>query len=174
MKPFLILTVCMLALGPWVRAAEEGSRDKTRRETTASSQTGYSQIGDDDKQMDRAVDHAQKSLGFFIAALRAKKGGDTAFEIKKAFVDGDKVEHIWIRGVSFDGKNFHGKIDNRPVDVNNVHHGQRVTVAPMEVSDWMFVKDGKLIGGYTTRVLYARLSPDEKAAFDKEAQYKIE
>jgi uncharacterized protein YegJ (DUF2314 family) len=38
----------------------------------------------------------------------------------------------------------------------------------------MFLKNGKLIGGYTTRVLYARLSPEEKAAFDQQAEFKIE
>ena len=26
-------------------------------------------------------------------------------------------------------------------------------MAPQDVTDWMFLKDGKLIGGYTTRVL---------------------
>jgi uncharacterized protein YegJ (DUF2314 family) len=58
--------------------------------------------------------------------------------------------------------------------VKNVHLGQRVTVAPRDVSDWMFVKDGKLMGGYTTRVLYARLSPEQRAQFDKEAEFRIE
>jgi uncharacterized protein YegJ (DUF2314 family) len=124
--------------------------------------------------MDRAVENAQKSLGFFIAVLKAKKEGDTVFEIKKAFVDGDKVEHLWIRGVTFDGKNFHGTVDNHPVEVKNAHFGQRVTVPASDVDDWMFLKAGKLMGGYTTRVLYARLSPEAKAEFDKHAEYKIE
>ena len=58
--------------------------------------------------------------------------------------------------------------------MKNVQLGQRVTLAPREVSDWMFLKNGKLMGGYTTRVLYARLSPEDKALFDKEADFKIE
>jgi uncharacterized protein YegJ (DUF2314 family) len=75
--------------------------------------------------------------------------------------------------VTFDGKNFHGRIDNKPLEVKNVRFGQRVTVDPKEVSDWMFLKDGKLMGGYTTRVLYARLSPEEKAEFDREAEFEV-
>jgi uncharacterized protein YegJ (DUF2314 family) len=109
-----------------------------------------------------------------MAALKAKKDGDTSFAIKKPFVDGDKCEHLWITGVTYDGANFHGKIDNRAMDVKNVHLGQRVTVSPRDVSDWMFVKNGKLMGGYTTRVLYARLSADQRAQFDKEAEFRIE
>jgi uncharacterized protein YegJ (DUF2314 family) len=38
----------------------------------------------------------------------------------------------------------------------------------------MFVKDGKLMGGFTMRVLYSRLSPEQKAEFQKEAEFKME
>ena len=175
MKTFFIaLLIGLVTLGPSVRAAEEESTHMAGRAVKTPGHPGYSQVSDNDKAMDRAVEHAQRSLGFFMAVLQAKKPGDTTFEIKKGFVDGDKVEHLWISSVTYDGTNFHGKINNRPVDVKNVHLGQRVTVAPREVSDWMFLKNGKLMGGYTTRVLYARLSPEDKAEFDKEAEFKIE
>jgi uncharacterized protein YegJ (DUF2314 family) len=175
MKLFLITIVGIVSFGiRAVPAAEEDTGNTAGRVTPAPGGPGYAKISDNDKQMDRAVENAQRTLGFFMAALKAKKDGDTVFEIKKGFIDGDKVEHLWITRVTYDGKNFHGQIDNRPEEVNNVHMGQRVTVAPQEVSDWMFLKDGKLIGGYTTRVLYARLSPEDKAEFDKHAEFKIE
>jgi uncharacterized protein YegJ (DUF2314 family) len=171
MKAFYIAVLTSFSLTPSVWPAEEGTAG---REAAGPGHPGYAQVADDDKQMDRAVENAQRNLGFFIAALRAKKPGDTVFEIKKGFIDGNKVEHLWIREVRYDGKNFHGKIDNEPVDVKKVHAGERVTVAPADVDDWMFLKDGKLIGAYTTRVLYARLSPENKAEFDKGAEFKIE
>jgi len=37
--------------------------------------------------------------------------------------------------------------------------GDRVSVDPDEISDWAFVQSGRLIGGYTIRVLYSELSP---------------
>jgi uncharacterized protein YegJ (DUF2314 family) len=173
MKLLTIGLISLCAAGSlW--AAEQEKQDAARQETKESGHPAYTQVGDNDGQMDRAVEKAQRSLGFFMAALHAKKDGDAVFEIKKAFVDGDKVEHIWLRGVSYDGKNFHGSVDNRALDVKNAHMGQHVTVAPGDVVDWMFVKDGKLMGGFTTRVLYARLSPEEKAAFDNQADFKIE
>jgi uncharacterized protein YegJ (DUF2314 family) len=175
MKPIFITFLAILSFGVRaVPAAEQNTGDTTGRETPAPRQGDYSNVSDDDKQMDRAVENAQRTLGFFMAALHAKHNGDTVFEIKKGFIDGDKVEHFWIKKVTYDGKNFHGEIDNRPLEVNNVHLGQRVSVAPQDVTDWMFLKDGKLIGGYTTRVLYARLSPEDKAKFDKHAEFKIE
>jgi uncharacterized protein YegJ (DUF2314 family) len=181
MKLLFVGLLSLLAMSAGIWAAEEETTQTTTQaeqsaggEATAPGRTDCAQVGDNDKQMDRAVENAQRTLGFFMAALREKKPGDTEFEIKKGFVDGDKVEHVWIRGVTFDGKNFHGKVDNEPVDVSNVHDGQRVTVAPQDIDDWMFLKDGKLIGAYTTRVLYARLTPEQKAEFDKNSGYKIQ
>src|SRR6202162_1940712 len=167
MNKFLIALLSLIMLAPGVRAAEEETTHMAGRAAKTPGHPGYVRVADDDKAMDRAVEHAQRSLGFFMAALRAKKPGDTMFEIKKGFVDGDKVEHLWITNVKYDGKNFSGKINNRPIDVKNVHLGQRVMIAPRDVSDWMFLKNGKLMGGYTTRVLYARLSPEGKGQFDK-------
>lgn len=175
MRPFFIAFIGILLFAiRAVPAAQQDTGQTASSATTASGKTGYAEVSDDDKQMDRAVENAQRALGFFMAALKAKKNGDTVFEIEKDFIDGDKVEHLWIKRVSYDGKNFHGQIDNQPLEVGNVHQGQRITVAPEAVTDWMFLKNGKLIGGYTTRVLYARLSPEDKAEFDKHAQFKVE
>ena len=174
MRTFFIALLASLALTICVRAAEEETTHMAGRAAKTPGHPGYVHVADNDKAMEHAVEHAQRSLGFFMAALHANKPGDTTFEIKKGFVDGDKCEHLWINRVTYDGKIFHGRINNRPLEVNNVHLGQRVTVTPREVSDWMFLKNGKLMVGYTTRVLYARLSPEDKALFDKEADFKIE
>ena len=174
MKIFLITWLALPVLTIGVRAAEEETSHIAGRAAKTQGHPGYAHVADNDKAMERAVEHAQRSLGFFMAALHANKPGDTTFEIKKGFVDGDQCEQLWINRVTYDGKVFHGRINNRPLEVKNVHLGQQVTVAPPEVSDWMFLKNGKLMGGYTTRVLYTRLSPQEKAQFDKETEFKVE
>ncbi len=124
--------------------------------------------------MNQAEIDARQSLKSFRAALGAKKSEDQSFQIKKAFVDGSHVEQLWLGHLSFDGHVFHGFINNRPIDIKNFHFGQEVVVEPSEVIDWIFVKEGILIGGYTTRVLYARLSAEDKASFDKEANFKFQ
>ena len=164
--------ICLLALAAPALAAEETTH-LAGRSNKAPGHPGYLNVKDDDKAMDRAVDRAQKSLGFFIAALQKHKEGDNRFEIKKGFVEGDHVEHLWVDHLSWDGKMFRGRINNQPLDIKNVRLGQSVAVAPRDVSDWMFVKDGKLIGGYTTRVLYRRLSAADQSQFDQEARFTI-
>jgi uncharacterized protein YegJ (DUF2314 family) len=174
MKFFITTLVISISVTASICPAEEQNATAAEPAAKPSRASGCAQVSDHDKQMDRAVENAQRNLAFFIAALRAKKSGDTVFEIKKGFIDGNTVEHLWVREVTYDGRHFHGKIDNQPRQIKNAHAGGRVTVSPEEVDDWMFLKDGKLIGGYTTRVLYARLSPEEKAEFDKRAEFKIE
>jgi uncharacterized protein YegJ (DUF2314 family) len=163
----------MVVLSGAVLAADETTH-MSGQENKVPGHPGYLNVADNDKAMDGAVTRAQKSLGFFIAAFKAKKAGDSSFEVKKGFVDGDKVEHLWIDRLTWDGKNFRGRINNRPLDVKNVQMNETVIVAPRDVSDWMFVKGGKLIGGFTTRVLYKRLSAEDKARFDKEAKFTIQ
>jgi uncharacterized protein YegJ (DUF2314 family) len=76
--------------------------------------------------------------------------------------------------VTYDGTNFQGTIDNEPEMVKNVKNGQRVTVAPAEISDWMYVENRKLVGGETVRALRASLSPAERANFDKSVDFVVE
>lgn len=170
----IFLTMVLAASLSGVAWGQTENTHLAARENKAPGAPGYQKVADNDKAMDKAVEHARKSLGFFIAALKAKKAGDSGFAVKKAFMDGDQVEQIWVDQVTFDGKEFHGRVNNKPLAVHNVRLGEKVTVSPAELTDWMFVKDGKLMGGYGTRVLYARLSPDEQAKFDKEAEFKIE
>ncbi len=166
--------VILLLLNVAIARAADESTATPGADANASTLPDYQDINDNDKAMDQAVTKARESLGFFLAALQAKKPDTGEFEVKKCFIDGDKVEHIWIRDVTWDGKAFHGRVDNAPLEVGNVHLDQRVTVTPEDLTDWMFVQDGKLMGGFTMRVLYSRLSPEEKAEFEKQADFKIE
>jgi len=52
--------------------------------------------------------------------------------------------------------------------------GQKVTVAPAKISDWMYVENRKLVGGYFMGALRNALTPAERAAFDKSLPFVIE
>jgi uncharacterized protein YegJ (DUF2314 family) len=164
----------LLATGAALNLAAQDTTHMAGRDVKSPGAPGYLEVPDRDKAMRDAVDHAHQTLGFFVAALKAQKPDTSGYEIKSTFIDGDQVEHIWIDHVTCDGKVFRGRVNNKPLAVHNVRLGQRVTVEPRNVSDWMFIKDGKLMGGFTTRILYARLSPEQKAQFAKEIDFTIE
>lgn len=139
-----------------------------------SPEAGCIYIEDNDKAMEQAVQRARIMVGQFIAAIKSPSKSQRNFEVKKPIVEGDKVEHVWVRDVTYDGKRFHGRVDNECVDVKGVKLGDKISVAPEEISDWMFVEDGKLVGGYTLRELYKRLPSERQKEFEKESQFQIQ
>jgi uncharacterized protein YegJ (DUF2314 family) len=140
----------------------------------SSDQPEYFQVTKDRAAMRQAVTEARKTVKKFIAALKHPAPGQQDFEVKKPFVQGDQVEHIWLSDVRFVGNHFEGQIDNQPRKVQGLKLGQLVSVKPKEISDWLYIDNGKLVGGYTVRAHYNELSPQQKREFDRDADFKME
>jgi uncharacterized protein YegJ (DUF2314 family) len=128
-------------------------------------------VADDDVRMNAAIDKARATVDSFIAALQAPKPGQSNFTIKMAFSDGANTEHIWLEPVSFDGKTFHGTVSDVARTVKIVKMGQPAVASPSEISDWMYLENGKIVGGHTIRVLRDTLTPRERADFDKDVKF---
>jgi len=62
----------------------------------------------------------------------------------------------------------------QPAKVKSVKIGQTVTVERAKISDWMYIENRKLVGGYTLRALRETLPPDERANFDKSVPFVID
>lgn len=131
-------------------------------------------VADDDPRMDAAMKKARSTVNTFTAALNSPKAGQSAFSIKMAFSDGTNAEHMWLIPVRFDGKKFHGTVNNKPEKVSNVKIGDKVSISPAEISDWMYVEKRKLVGGFTLRVLRDALPASERADFDKSVPFVID
>jgi uncharacterized protein YegJ (DUF2314 family) len=131
-------------------------------------------VGQHNVAMKRAVHQARRTVGVFLQALAHPAANQYDFEVKKPFRQGDVVEHLWLSNVTFSGNRFHGYIDNKPQTIKGIKMGDRVSVNPNEISDWAYVEDGRLVGGYTIRVLYYELPPEGRAALEKEARFRIE
>ena len=91
-----------------------------------------------------------------------------------AFTDGKNTEHMWLSPVNYDGRVFRGTVNNDPEMVKNVRSGQQASVEPSKLSDWMYVENGKLVGGYTLRALRDAMSPKERREFDKSVPFEID
>jgi uncharacterized protein YegJ (DUF2314 family) len=77
-------------------------------------------IDDSDPKMKAAIEKAQATLPEFVAALQSPKSSQTGFSIKTPITDGKNTEHMWLNPVSFDGKKYHGTINNQPEKVTGV------------------------------------------------------
>lgn len=101
----------------------------------------------------------RSSVDSFISELSNPSGTNHA--VKAPIEDGDDTEHFWLTDVSFNGDTFEGTINNDPGMVGNVQMGQKSTIKKSEISDWMFMKDGKIHGNYTMRPLLKAMPEDE-------------
>jgi uncharacterized protein YegJ (DUF2314 family) len=125
-------------------------------------------VQDNDAQMNWAMEKARLTLEYFKECLPHPKADQYGFSLKVKLQDKNGTEHIWMNDLSVDDDGLvYGIIDNDPVVVKNVSAGARIGIPIENVSDWLIVEDGRLIGGYTIRVYRESLSPSERASFDQ-------
>jgi uncharacterized protein YegJ (DUF2314 family) len=167
----------LLLIGPLLIAGCAGQRVEhplAREIRRTGSHPEVFRIEHKDEQMHKAVREARRTVGTFIAALKNPAKGQHDFEVKKPCVKDGEVEHLWLSNVEFSGNRFHGVVDNHPKTIKGLKFGDRVSVNPNEISDWAFVDNGKLVGGYTIRVLAKNLSPKRRKEFENETNIRID
>ncbi len=119
--------------------------------------------GYDESEMAAATERAVKEVDAFISDLNT--GRSMGYAVKAPIKDNGETEHFWLTEVTFDGAKFTGTIDNEPGMVSNVKMGQKWTLGKMEISDWMYIRDGKMYGNYTLRPLLATMPKEEADQF---------
>ena len=124
--------------------------------------------------MNRAIERARSEVSTFITRLDKPQPGDSDFAFKAPVRDGDRVEHFWLGNVRHESGDLVGMIGNDPEFVRTVKVGEQRRVPRNEISDWMYVSDGRLVGGYTTRVMLRRLGEHERKAMLASLPFKVE
>ena len=81
---------------------------------------------------------------------------------------------MWLNQLYFKSEQLFGVLDSDPVSVFTVKAGDSLEIQRDKVSDWMYIKNGKLVGGYTIKVLYNKMSKKEREQFKNEVGFDIE
>jgi uncharacterized protein YegJ (DUF2314 family) len=126
--------------------------------SAASAQSGSMiRVPNDDPEMAAAIAKARASLPAFWQALEQPGPGEEGFALKVAVRDGADVEHFWLIDVArADGK-LSGTVNNEPEIVGNVANGERYEFSEADISDWLFQRNGKMVGNETLRPLLKRM-----------------
>ena len=126
----------------------------------------------EDAEMQAAITTAKKTFRQFLDAFFNPKETQKSFLTKAAFDTGERIEHIWLADLDFSGERPRGVIASEP-RASTLRFKQAVDFDPSQITDWMYVDEGRLIGGFTTRVIRDRMSTEERRAHDKQAPYKF-
>jgi uncharacterized protein YegJ (DUF2314 family) len=122
-------------------------------------------VDDHDPEMLAAIAKARASLPQFWEAFDKREHGEKDFALKVPITEKKEGEFFWLSKIERkDGKTF-GTIDNDPDIVHNVKLGDRIAIPEADISDWMFMRDGKMVGNYTIRVLFKQMPAGEVAKY---------
>ncbi len=120
-----------------------------------------------DPAMEAAKTKARSNIATFWSAYAAPKAGEEGFALKVGFpTHGTNTEHIWISDVKREGVGrYSGRFANEPRDLEGKRAGDRVEFTEAQISDWMFVRNGKWVGADTVRPMIARMPKDMAARY---------
>ena len=120
-------------------------------------------VPSDDVEMNAAIEQARSTLPDFWARFADPAPDEADFSLKLGITDSVGTEHFWCGEIEGDAKTATCVIANEPVHVHTVSYGERVAVDPDIISDWLYYRDGKIVGGETIRVMLPRLDKKEAA-----------
>jgi uncharacterized protein YegJ (DUF2314 family) len=143
----LITLAAFAAVG--VVAMDVGAKD---RSPVINVRTG-------DAQMSAAIAKARATLPVFWASYEAPKSSETGHSLKVRFANPtNDGEHIWIAEVKrLTYGRYSGRFANDPRYLPGKKAGDAVEFKEADISDWMFMRGDKIVGGETIRVLLKSL-----------------
>ena len=132
-------------------------------------------VTNEDEEMNKAILEAQKTYNDFLTALKGPDSVMENFSVKMRFDYGDNNgEHMWLDDLYFKNEKLFGVLSSDPIEVKTVKSGDTLEVVQNRISDWMYLRNNKLIGGYTIKVLYNKMSKKEKEEFKSQIDFELE
>jgi len=129
---------------------------------------------DSDSEMESAFQEARDTLSFFIEKIGTPHPNRTYVAVKVRFSPpDDPAQDIWVDNVTYADETFRGNMGD-DIPSLKLSFGEEILIPVEDIVDWMIVEDGKLIGGYTIRLAYERMSPGEKERFLEAIDYSID
>jgi uncharacterized protein YegJ (DUF2314 family) len=126
-----------------------------------SSTDSVINVADNDAEMDAAIKEARSTLPQFWNAFEKPGKNESGFSLKVGITDKGRTEYFWLMDLERrDGKVF-GTIDNEPEFVHTVKLGDRIEIPDADIADWLYMRDGKMVGNRTMRALFKHMSPEE-------------
>ena len=120
-------------------------------------------VSAEDAEMNAAKAQGIATLPEFYRHLAAPAADESEFMIKFDIQPGDEAEFVWATDLDRSTSPMTGVLVNQPIHTDH-QLGQRVAIPEADIIDWTYRRGRVMQGGFTNRVLLARMPPDEAAA----------
>jgi len=153
---YLLPVICFILLF----SCNSPSRDSSRPPSPTV------EVGQSDKEIEKIADNARRSLPIFFRNLNRLEKGANNFYVKYSLISDDgsvepKVrEQVWLGSIRFKNDAYYGTPANTPIS-----HGRkmkRVNIDTDKITDWMYIQDGKIIGGRSIKYLLEKIPEDQR------------
>jgi uncharacterized protein YegJ (DUF2314 family) len=129
------------------------------------------QEGQYNEEILQIAEDARNTLSGFFRQL-ARGGGADHFCVKYPFtVDEDsgiKTEQVWLTGIHFKNGVYYGILANTPRHLGNLKKGDKITFSMDEITDWMYVRGGKITGGDSIKYLLEKIPEYQRSEEERE------
>src|SRR3954471_4319680 len=106
-------------------------------------------VEDDDPTMTAAISEARETLPQFWQVFEKRERGETDFSLKVRITDKKGTEHFWASDIERRAGKTMGTINNDPNIVKSVKLGDRIQIPEADITDWLYMRDGKMVGNRT-------------------------
>ncbi len=124
-------------------------------------------VADDDPEMVAAIAKARDSLPQFWQVFDKRERGESDFSLKVKITDTRGTEHFWATDIERrDGKTM-GTINNDPNTVASVKFGDRIEIPETDITDWLYMRDRKMVGNRTLIPLFKTMPAKEVETYKR-------
>jgi uncharacterized protein YegJ (DUF2314 family) len=121
-------------------------------EVAAEDRSPIVDVRTTDPEMNTAIARARGTLPTFWASYESPKPSEAGHSLKVRFSTRRGGEHIWMAEVTkLPNGTYSGLFANEPRDLPGKRAGDKVEFAEADISDWMFMRNGKIVGGETIK-----------------------
>jgi uncharacterized protein YegJ (DUF2314 family) len=124
-------------------------------------------VAEDDQAMSAAIAQARATLPQMWRTFEQRDGGESDFSLKVKITDKKGTEHFWLTEIERKDGQTLGTINNDPEIVGNVKLGDRIRIPEADISDWLYLRGGKMVGNYTLRALFKQMTATEVERYQK-------
>lgn len=129
--------------------------------TACSKRDKVVNVEDDDPEMVAAIAEARDTLPQFWQVFDKRERGESDFSLKVKISDKRGTEHFWATELERRDGKTRGTINNDPNIVASVKLGDRIEIPEADISDWLYMRDGKMVGNETLRPLLKKMPEAE-------------
>lgn len=140
----------------------------SKKSSASSRKDKVVPVSDDDPEMPAAIAQARELLPKFWKTFDKPERGESDFALKVKITDQNGTEHFWVTDIERRDGQIHGTINNEPRVVKSVKLGEQILVPEADISDWLYMREGKMVGNYTLKALFKTMPPAEVRKYKRQ------